>query len=176
MFIVNSCLAWCQQRFSYWRLWSYFKTFRLQSFCQSLKIDDIVHMKHTPHKERVSTKEFQNSAPNDTDSLVVIVSEGRHHRGPLPNKFSGHTGAVCGLKVCAIKCFLFFFKGWNLLTAVKRKYQTSLSVFVASKPVRVSRQRHLYGSNGTIWRNEDLFIKKIYISALYVKCYIYARL
>ena len=64
-------------------------------------------MKHTPHKERVSTKEFQNSASNDTDSIVVIVSEGRQHRGPLPNKFSGHTGAVCGLKVCAIKCSFF---------------------------------------------------------------------
>ncbi|KAL9957619.1 hypothetical protein ACROYT_G034539 [Oculina patagonica] len=25
--------------------------------------------------------------------------EGRQHRGPLPSKFSGHTGAVCGLKV-----------------------------------------------------------------------------
>ena len=79
-------------------------------------------------------KRFSNSASNDTVSIVVIVSEGRQHRGPLPNTFSGHTGAVCGLKVCAVKQF---YKTLNLLSVVKRKSLTSLPVFVAEKLVRV---------------------------------------
>ena len=78
------------------------------SFCQSLNTDDTVHTKHMPHKDRVSSTErdFKNSATNDTDSIFVFLS-GRQHRGPLPNTFSGHTGAVCGLKVSAMRCFLF---------------------------------------------------------------------
>lgn len=62
-------------------------------------------IRHTKHD---LVKRYQNSADSidSTDSVVVTFSEGRQHRGPLANKFSGHTGAVCGLKVCAIKLFL----------------------------------------------------------------------
>lgn len=69
-----------------------------------LNMDDVIHATHELQKKRDFVKRllFKIQLLKKLIQCFKTFSEGRQHRGPLPSKFSGHTGAVCGLKVSEI--------------------------------------------------------------------------